>query len=173
MSMSPPVRKLALVTHVASSVGWLGGVATSLILAIAGLASDDIAIARAAYLTLEIVGWYVLIPLSFASLLSGLIQSLGTTWGLLRHYWVLIKLLMNLFATGVLLLYMQTLAHFAALARTPATDLGDPSPVLHAGAAMLLLLVATVLSVYKPRGLTAYGRRKQVRLSGTRPATSS
>jgi hypothetical protein len=126
--MSPPVRKLALVTDIACSVGWLGGVATSLVLAIAGLASDDIEIARAAYRTLEIVGWHVLIPLSFASLVTGLIQASGTTWGLFRHYRVLIKLLMNVFATGVLLLYTQTLAHFAALARTTSTDLGDPSP---------------------------------------------
>jgi hypothetical protein len=39
--------------------------------------------------------------------------------------------------------------------------LRDPSPVLHAGAALVLLLVATTLSVYKPRGLTRYGWRKQ------------
>jgi len=35
------------------------------------------------------------------------------------------------------------------------------SPVLHAAAALLLLLVATVLAVYKPRGMTRYGQRKQ------------
>jgi hypothetical protein len=143
MTMTPAVRKAALVTHVGCSVGWLGAVVTSLVLGIVGLVSRDGQVVRAAYLTLEPMGWYALIPLSLASLLTGLIQSLGTSWGLLRHYWVVAKLLMNLFATGVLLLY----------------GLGDPSPVAHAGAAVALLLVALVLSVYKPRGLTAYGQR--------------
>jgi uncharacterized membrane protein len=151
---------------VGCSVGWLGAIMTSLVLAVAGLASRDGQIVRAAYLTLEVIGWSALIPLSLASLLTGLIQSLGTFWGLFRHYWVVAKLLMNLVATGVLLLYMQTLTYLANLARAAASTadldrLRDPSPVVHAGAAVTLLLVALVLSIYKPRGLTSYGQRKQ------------
>jgi len=168
MTMAPGVRKTALVAHVGCSVGWLGAIVTSLAVGVAGLASRDGQVVRAAYLTLEGIGWHALIPLSLASLLTGLIQSLGTTWGLLRHYWVLVKLLMNLFATGVLLLYMQTLTDLANLARTAASTadldrLRDPSPVAHAAAAVALLLVALVLSIYKPRGLTAYGQRRQHR----------
>ena len=144
----------------------LGAVLTSLVLAIAGLASRDPQLVRAVYLVLEPLGWYTLIPFSLAALLTGLIPALGTAWGLLRHYWVLAKLLMNIFATGVLLLYMQTLTFLADAARTAAADgdvnaLRNPSPVVHAVAAVALLLVALVLSVYKPRGLTPYGQRKQ------------
>lgn len=161
--MPPRIRKLALVTHVGASVGWLGAVLTSLVLAVIGLVSHDSALVRGIYLTLEVLGWYVLIPLSVASLISGLVQGLGTSWGLLRHYWVLVKLVMNLFATGVLLLYMQTLGVLAHEARTAAASganqLGNPSPVLHAAGAVVLLLMALMLSVYKPRGLTRYGRR--------------
>ena len=64
-------------------------------------------------------------------------------------------------------MYTQTLDYLAGLAaRTPSLsgDVGglrSPSPVLHASAALLLLLVATTLSVYKPRGMTRYGRRRQ------------
>jgi hypothetical protein len=50
------------------------------------------------------------------------------------------------------------------LAADLSADLGVlryPSPVLHAGAALLLLLVATTLSVYKSRGMTRYGWRKR------------
>jgi hypothetical protein len=168
MTMTPRVRKMALVAHVGCSVGWLGAVVASLVLGVAGLAGRDGQVVRAAYLTLEVIGWYALIPFSLASLLTGLLQSLGSTWGLLRHYWVLAKLLMNLFATGVLLLYMQTLTYLANLARTAAStaDLGrlrNPSPVAHAAAAVALLLVALALSIYKPRGLTVYGQHKQRR----------
>jgi hypothetical protein len=165
--MTPRLRKLALTAHVASSVGWLGAVAVVLALAVAGLSTEDDQKVRAVYLAMEVSGWFVLVPLSFASLLTGLVQSLGTTWGLFRHYWVLAKLLINAFATVVLLMYMDTLGYLADVAaetRSPSDDLGvlrTPSVVLHASAALLLLLVATVLAVYKPRGITPYGRRKQ------------
>ncbi len=175
--MTPGVRKLALTAHVTCSVGWLGAVAGSLALAVAGLTSQDAQTVRAVYLTMELTGWYVLIPFSLASLLTGLVQSLGTVWGLFRHYWVLTKLLMNVFATLVLLLYMQTLGYLADVAAETAVSsdlrgLRDPSPVLHAAAALLLLLVATALAVYKPRGMTRYGRRKQhERRTVSQPAT--
>ncbi len=164
MTMTPRLRKFALTAHVISSVGWLGAVVASLALAVAGLTSQDARMVRAAYIAMNSIGESVLVPLALASLLTGLVQSLGTKWGLFRHYWVLIKLLINVFATIVLLLYMQTLGYLAGLAADPSTDLGvlrNPSPVLHAGGALLLLLVATTLSVYKPRGMTRYGRRKQ------------
>ena len=162
--MTRGVRKFALTAHVTFSVGWLGAVAGFLALALVGLASGDAQTVRGAYLVMEPVGWFVLIPLAFASLLTGLVQSLGTTWGLFRHYWVLFKLLINIFATAVLLLYMQTLDHFADAAADQTRDLDvlrDPSPVLHSVLALLLLLVATTLAVYKPRGMTRYGQRRQ------------
>jgi hypothetical protein len=166
--LSPRTRKLALTAHIASSVGWLGAVAAVLALAVVGLASENPQRVRAAYLAMEAAAWYVLIPLSLASLLTGLVQSLGTSWGLFRHYWVLSKLVINIFASAILLLYTETLRDLAALAAdttepTPdLADLRDPSPVLHAGAGLLLLLVAVILAVYKPRGMTRYGRRKQL-----------
>jgi hypothetical protein len=169
VTLTPRLRKLALTAHVTSSVGWLGAVAVFLALAVAGLTSQDAQIVRAAYLTMDWAGWFVLVPLAVASLLTGLVQSLVTHWGLLRHYWVLAKLLINLFATIVLLLYMQTLGSLAGLAADTTLsrdDLGvlrSPSPVLHAGAALLLLLLATGLAVYKPRGLTRFGRKHQER----------
>jgi hypothetical protein len=165
--MTPWLRKFALTAHVASSVGWLGAVAGSLALAVAGLTSRDPQVVRAAYLTLKLTGWVVLVPLSLASLLTGLVQSLGTRWGLFRHYWILAKLLMNVLATIVLLLYMQTLSYLAVVAADTKFSSGDvlrlrnPSAVAHAVAALLLLLVATTLSVYKPQGMTRYGQRRQ------------
>jgi hypothetical protein len=108
--------------------------------------------------------WVVLVPLSFASLLTGIVQSLGTEWGLFRHYWVLFKLLITVFATTVLLVYMETFTVMARVAADPNADLNtvrNASPLLHAALALLVLLVATVLAIYKPRGVTPYGWRKQ------------
>ncbi len=166
MTMTPGVRKFALTAHVISSVGWLGAVVVFLALALIGLISPDAQIVRGAYLVMEPAAWFVLVPLAFASLLTGIVQSLGTPWGLVRHYWVLFKLLITLLATIVLLIYMETFRYMAGTAADPSVDLSvvrNPSPMLHAVLAILVLLVATVLAVYKPRGMTPYGRRKAPR----------
>ena len=164
MVLPPPVRKLILTAHVTTSVGWLGSVVVFLGLAVIGVTSEDPQTVRGAYLVMEPAGWFVLVPLAFASLVTGLIQSLGTTWGLLRHYWVLFKLVITVFATTVLLIYMGTFSFMADVAADPSVDLDvvkNASPTLHAALALLVLLVATVLAVYKPRGMTRYGQRKQ------------
>lgn len=162
--MSPSLRRLALTAHVTSTVGWLGAIAGFLALAIAALTNRDIQLARGAYLAMELIGWYVLVPLCVASLATGLIMSLGTTWGLFRHYWVLVKFVITIVATVILFMYTQTLEQLGVMARDTALtidELRNPSPVLHSGLAVLALLVNTTLSIYKPKGMTRYGRRKQ------------
>jgi hypothetical protein len=116
MTMTSDLRKFALTVHVTSSVGLLGSIAVFLALAIAGLASQDAQMMRAAYLAMELTARFVIVPLAFASLLIGLIQSLGTPWGLFRHYWVLAKLLLTVFATIVLLVQMELIGYAARLA---------------------------------------------------------
>lgn len=168
LTMTPRLRKVALTVHVVVSVGWLGAVAGFIALAVVGLTSQDAALVRAADLMMAVTGWAVIVPLCLAALLTGLLSSLGTTWGLFRHYWVLTKLLMNVFATVILLIYMQSLTYIAGVAAQTSgassgdlSRLRDPSSVVHAASTVVLLVVATTLSVYKPRGLTAYGRRQQ------------
>ncbi len=166
MTMTPDVRKFALTAHVTSSVGWLGAVAGFLALAVAGLTSHDAQMVRAAYLAMELITWFLIVPLAFASLLTGLVVSLGTTWGLFRHYWVLLKLLITILATILLLVHTQPIGVLAAVARETTLSSADVGRlqiqlVGDAGFALLALLVATTLGVYKPRGMTPYGRRKQ------------
>jgi hypothetical protein len=164
MIMPPRLRKVALTAHVTTTVGWLGAVVVFLALAVVGLTSPDAPTVRGAYLVMEPAAWLVLVPLAFASLLTGIVQALGTTWGLFRHYWVLFKLLITVFATLVLMIYMETFRVMAGVAADPSADLGvvrNASPGLHAALALLVLLVATVLAVDKPRGMTPYGWRKQ------------
>jgi hypothetical protein len=164
MIMPPGLRKLALTLHVTASVGWLGAVAAFLALAIVGLTSPDDRTVRGAYLVMEPAARLILLPLAYASLLTGVVQSLGTTWGLFRHYWVLFKLLINVVATVILTTYMATFRHMADIAADPGVALSavrNVSPVLHATLALLVLLIATVLAIYKPRGVTRYGWRQK------------
>ena len=164
MTMTPRFRKLALIAHVTSSVGWLGAVVVFLALAILALTSRDEHIVRGAYLVMAPAGRFVLVPFAFASLLTGIVQSLGTAWGLFRHYWVLFKLLMNVFATIVLVMYMETFRSMARVAADSGSALDsvrNASPTVHAVLALVLLVVAVALAVSKPRGVTRYGWRKQ------------
>jgi hypothetical protein len=153
--MTPFVRKLALTMHVTSSVGWLGAVAAFLALSIAGLSGQDPQMVRAAYLAMHMTTWFVIVPLSFAALLSGLVQSLGTSWGLFRHHWVVVKLGLTVLATIILLAHTQPIAQVAAVAAETMLSSADLRQlriqlVADAGAALMALLVATTLSVYKP-----------------------
>lgn len=162
--MTPSLRKFTLTAHVTSSVGWIGAVVAFLAHAVIGLTSADAQTVRGVYLVMEPAAWYVLVPLAFASLFTGIVQALGTTWSLFRHYWVLFKLLITLFAITILMLYMKTFALMADVAADPIADLDmvrNASPLIHAALALSILLIAAILSVYKPRGLTRYGRRIQ------------
>lgn len=166
MTVGARLRKLALTAHVACSVAWLGAVAGFLALAITGVMNPSASAGLSAYPAMAVLTWSVIVPLALASLTTGVLQALGTPWGLLRHYWVLIKLLVTTLATAVLLLQLDSIGDLAEAATRPvpfvAPDLvaARLSLVVHAGGGLLVLLVPMVLSIYKPRGRTRYGQRR-------------
>jgi hypothetical protein len=165
MIMPSGLRKGALTAHVAASLGWFGAVAAFLALALVGLTSRDAQLVRAAYLALEPITRFVIVPLAIVSLLTGVVSSLGTKWGLFRYYWVLLKLVTTIVATLILLVHTQPielLAGVAAKRSVSGADLHQQQLllVIASGAALVVLLVLTTLSVYKPRGMTRYGQRQ-------------
>ncbi|HZA99121.1 MAG TPA: hypothetical protein VE399_10110 [Gemmatimonadales bacterium] len=171
--MKASVRKLTLTAHVSSSVGWLGAVLAFLVLALAGLTSRNADLVRGVYLAMNLLGQFVIIPLSLAALVTGLIQSLGSQWGLFRYYWVTVKFTLTVGATVLLLLHQLTAVSQAA--RRAAGTLPGVLPeigrlgtqlVVDAGLAVFVLLVTTVLSVYKPWGKTRNGLRVVLLLLG-------
>jgi uncharacterized membrane protein len=163
--MAPRLRKFALAAHIALSVGWIGAVAGYLALDFTAATGRDARTVRGAYLAMEVIAWYVIVPLALAALLTGLVMSLGAGWGLFRYYWVLISLLLTVIAIVVLLVETQTISRFADVAADPATS-GDDlralgSTLVHSVGGMVVLLVILALNVYKPRGMTRYGWRKR------------
>lgn len=173
MIMRGGVRKLSLVAHVVASVGWLGAVVSFFALSVTALLSSETESARAFYQAMEFIAWYVILPFNLASLLSGLVQSLGTSWGIFRHYWVLIKLFITIIATGALIIHLGPISEAAKETGELSWTVRDLSGlraqlVVESGAAIAALLVATVLSIYKPRGMTRYGWRKQQLLTQDR-----
>lgn len=153
MAMTAGLRKGALTLHVTFSVGWLGALLAFLALAILGVTSRETHTMKAAYVAMAVTGWFVIVPLSFGSLASGIVQALGTPWGLFRHYWILLKAVIALAATALLLAHMQPTTRLAEEALR-----GAPDPALqvrlvaNAVAATFVLLVAVALGVFKPKG---------------------
>lgn len=162
MRFTLAIRRLTYTTHITSSLGWVGAVIVFIVLALIGLTTADEATARGVYLVMAPAAWFALVPLAHVSLLSGLALCLGTAWGVFRYYWVVSKLLITVFATGVLLAYMATFKEMAGIAADNRMDISavrNPSPLVHGVLALGLLLAATWLGVYKPFGATPYGQR--------------
>ncbi len=167
MTLTPRLRRFVLTAHITFAVGWLGAVVTFLALAIAGLTSQDAQLVQSVYLSMNVIARFVILPLSFAPLLvTGPVLSLGTPWGLFRHYWILVKLVINILSALILVVHTQPINALAvAAAKTTVFNAElhglQVEMVVASGAALLALLVATGLAVYKPRGMTSYGWRKQ------------
>lgn len=165
MTMSPGLRKFALAAHLTISVGWIGAVSAYLALDVTVATSRDAQMLRAAYLGMGSIARYVIVPLALASLLTGLVMSLGTKWGLIRHYWVLISLVLTVIATAVLLVEVGVISSLADMAADPVTSDEHlrkmPSTLVHSVGGTVVLLTVLVLNVYKPQGMTRYGWRKQ------------
>jgi hypothetical protein len=172
MTMPPALRQFALATHLAFSVGWIGAVVAYLALSVAAATTQDAATLRATWIAMDLTGWYAIVPLALVSLLTGLVMALGTKWGLFRHYWVPISLVLTVVAAVVLLLHMPDVSVLANAAREadgaglagPDNHLYarlDDGDLLHPALGLVVLLVIQVLNVYKPSGMTRYGQRKQ------------
>jgi hypothetical protein len=172
--MSPTVRRFALSIHLTCSVGWIGAVIAYLALGLTATFSGSPTAVRGAWAAMEIIGWYVLVPLALGSWFTGLVMSLGTRWGLFRYYWVLVSFALTSLAVVVLLMHMPDVsAVVKAIATTEDEELdlygGD---LFHAATALVLLLLIQVLNVYKPPGMTPYGWRRSQRKQLPRDKTA-
>jgi hypothetical protein len=156
-----------LTIHLTLSIGWIGAVVAYLGLVIVAMTNQNDVTLRAIWIALGLIGRLVIVPLALASLLTGLIMALGTRWGLFRHYWVMISLLLTVVAVVVLMQHMQTVGYAASVAAgTDSATIGLlrealSGELIHSGLGLAVLLVIQVLNVYKPAGVTSFGWRKQ------------
>jgi hypothetical protein len=163
MQMASRIRKAALALHICSSVGWIGAASAYLALAVAAQVSQQASTVYSAWMGMELIGWAVIVPLGCLAFLTGLLMSLGTSWGLLRHYWVLIAFVLTTLALGVLLLHMPAVTQTAELARTmtDAETVTLGGDIVHPAVGIAILAVIAVLNIYKPRGQTGLIKPKR------------
>jgi hypothetical protein len=158
LAARPRLRKAALVLHIVSGIGWMGADIVLFILLITGLTTDDGAVAAACYRAVAVFVPVAVPALSLTMLATGLLLGWGTKWGILRHWWVVVKL--ALAVVMVVLVFVSLLPGVDDLTDADATmrasavrdSLGSaPEQMLYPPVvSFLMLATAAVLSVYKP-----------------------
>lgn len=155
MIVSKNVRDLALCAHVVSSVGWFGAIAAFLVFTVKGQSADDTNAVTACAEDLRLIGWGLVVPFCIAGLMSGILQSVVIRWGLLSHYWVVLKLMLMVGATALLFLHMDAVDRLAVDASTlgiPGSSRVFSSLKFDAIVALVLVAILSAISIYKPTG---------------------
>jgi hypothetical protein len=148
-------RKAALIAHVLSSVGWFGVAVAVVGCLVAARVTAQPSFAHALYRVVAASGWLA-VPAGLAAAATGALLGLGTRYGLIRYWWVVVKILITVAVVVTDALLVSALAGEAAAS-------GRLTPPLYAstGAHIVVLVIAAALSVLKPGGLTPRGRRIQ------------
>lgn len=160
--LSQRARKVWLTLHVGISVGWLGLSLAMTTLAVTGLLAETHAVRHGAYELMHIFDLTIVIPSVMLSIITGLVVALGTPWGLLKHWWVLVKFVISLSIPATAGAFeARWVMELVARTQDPAAQPGGLGVVL--AVCMIcfaaLLWTATALSVLKPWGRTRWGRK--------------
>ena len=171
--LARPQRRILLTLHVALSVGWLGASMVMLTLAIAARAGRPGQDARSAYWAMHLLADSLLVPLSLSVLLVGIVVAVTTPWGLLRHRWVLVKLIAT---CGAVLLSLAALPamtsvayRYAIMGELAAERSAGTRLIIAGSVSVVLYLSLTAISILKPWGRTARGQRLADRSASRRP----
>lgn len=150
--LSPGVRRWLVAAHTLVGVGWFGIVAAKLVTEVVGASGGDPGVTRAGFLFASALDRAVFPPAALATLITGIVLALGTPWGLFRHWWIVVKLVLTVgvIVTGVAFVGAWTQQ---ALTASP-TQLSSVSGRLIGAAVVHLLMLgaATIISVLKPWG---------------------
>ena len=164
MKLHRPARRALLVVHVAASVSWLGLSLGLLALGVTAFTTAAPEAAEASYRSMKMFADWLIIPIALTTLGTGLLLSLGTSWGLARHRWVYTKFWMTLAATGLSVFALRPgINHATAqvIAGQQVADAGDL--IIPPSVSLSAYLFMTAISVLKPWGLTKRGRRPRSR----------
>lgn len=152
-------RKLVLLAHIVSAGAWIGIDVVLAVLVFTSILSDDAATKALSYQALELFAVWPLVIAGLICLATGVVLGLGSKYGLVRYWWVAVKLVMNIVLSTLTLVALRPGVYEAAeqgerlaageVSTLAASDLIFP-PIV-SGAA---LLVAFTISVFKPWGRT-------------------
>jgi hypothetical protein len=153
------LRRTTLVVHLVSAGTWIGIDVVVAVLVLAGRFGGDAATRGIAYQALSLfIAWPMLIS-GLICLVSGVILGIGTPWGLIRYWWVAVKLAINVVLCILIIFVLQPgMADIGAYGRDLAAGVPTHSSVstlfFPPAVSLTALSLATLLSVFKPWGRT-------------------
>lgn len=162
--LSPRLRKVALLAHILSGIGWMGADIALFLLLFTGLTTDDGQVAASCYIAVTVFVPVAIPVLSLGMLGTGLLLSWGTKWGLLRYWWVVVKLATALILT--VLVFIALVPGINDMPRPDATTSADavreslgsaPTDLMFPPIVSFAMLgIASVLSIFKPGSRTPW-----------------
>ena len=93
--LGPRTRRSVLVVHIASAGTWIGIDVVMGVVIFTALLGDD-ATRALCFRALELFAGWPLVVTGLVCLASGVVLGLGTAYGLVRYWWVVILLLLGL-----------------------------------------------------------------------------
>ena len=164
--LSPTLRKGLLTAHIVTAVSWIGVDIVLLVLALTALTSTDPSTVAASYVAIGAFAIVLLVPAGVLTLVTGLLLGAGTRWGIVRYWWLTVKLVITVVLTTLVILLLRPRvaevagrAEQAGAAGLSRDQLGPVDLIFPPGVSIVALLVATALAVYKPWGKTPFARR--------------
>jgi hypothetical protein len=150
-------RMATLVLHIVAAGAWIGIDVIVAVLVFTGWFSDDVAVRSLAYQALATFVVWPMLTAGLVSLVTGVVLGLGTKWGLVRYWWVAVKLVLNLvLCTLILVLLQPGMDEVARYGEDLLAGAADPSTVSQLffppAVSLSTLALATVLAVFKPWG---------------------
>lgn len=159
MQLSRNTRRLVVVVHSVASSVWLGLTVGLLALGIRAYTSGAPDIVNFAYRAMGVFGEYLLIPVALLTLVSGVVLSLGTPWGLVRYKWVAWKFVLTLITVGLVTFSLTPGLSDAADMAVAGTAVPNSDLIIAPIVASTTYTFMLALSLLKPWGLTPHGRR--------------
>ncbi|HEV3360675.1 MAG TPA: hypothetical protein VG247_28000 [Pseudonocardiaceae bacterium] len=161
-------RRGILVVHLASSIGWLGLDAALVVLGIVGLASGDAVTTRSAFVIDGVLATYLMPVFSLLGLLTGIVLAAGTSWGLFKHWWVVVSLVITVLMTAAVLLFLvpqmrglaDQAAHLSDAATLSVMSMDRLKLVIAPLAGFIILVYLTGMNVHKPWGRVGAKRQQ-------------
>lgn len=165
--LTPAARQAVLVLHAVTGISWMGVDIALLVLLITARTTNDATLVVSGFNAIRMIVPVAVPPLSLGILVTGLLLGLGTPWGLVRYWWVLVKLILSLVMTILVFVSLVPAVNsIAVLSTTPMSadavraSLGSlPTQLMFPPVVSFLMLgVATILSIFKPWRRTPWSR---------------
>jgi hypothetical protein len=155
--LRPSARRAALTVHILAAGAWIGIDVVLGVLVFTARLSSDTATQALSYQALELFAFWPLLAAGLVTLASGVVLGLGTKYGLIRYWWVAVKLSLNVLLVALVVLALrpglgEAARYGDALAASTPSDASVGDLIFPPIVSTTALVIATILAVYKPWG---------------------